>query len=431
MSASNQAPNQQNRLKLQIATYVLGRAVSGTGDWIYIVALNILVLNRTGSALAVAALWTIPYIAHFVVGGWSGSIADRANQRLVLITTDIVRAIVIGAIPFTSSIWFIYALIFLENSAGVFFGQASLPYITRLVPDIWRKRVNGIVGSIRSGALLVGPAIAGALMWIGSASFAIWADAGSFLVSALTLFILPNLRSSDLQSVDEAQSGRSDAPRVKVLLRRLQRDWSESLHFLSRQRLLLTVLVTVNLTTVLAESANAIEVVFAKQALHLGKVGYSTMVLFAGIGVLAGSIVVTAFVHKLSTRLLLVIGLILTNITYLLYACTIGLWTAAGTLVMLGLCNAAMSVGLQTYLQAAIPTERMGRLMGTVAPPVSVLTILCIGLTGWVAGPVPVRTIMLILTASSSTIALVGGWFMLRPNHRLEFQVPGESMEAL
>ncbi|QSO51639.1 MFS transporter [Alicyclobacillus curvatus] len=433
---------EKRKLKFQIGTYVMGRAVSSIGDWIYIVALNILVLNRSGSPLAVSGLWIVPVVARFLVAGWSGSIADRLNQRRLMMAADVLRFIFIGAIPFVSSIWLIYLLILLTNSAGVFFGQASMPYMTKLVPGEWRKRVNGLVGGIRSGAMLVGPAIAGALMLVGSASFAIWADAVSFLASALTLALLPNLVSGRERAANEtANDSVRQKPQVsragtvlgrifkalpvKAWFLSLASDWRESLMFLRQQRLLLTVLVSMHLTGILAMGADSVEVVFAKRALHLGQVGYSTMIVFAGVGVLIGSLTVTALTHRLQTRMLLTFGMLLTQTSYLLYASSTGLWTAGASLVALGIFNAALGVGFQTFAQFAIPVQRMGRIMGLISTPVSILTMISMGLTGFASGHVPVRDVMLVLTTGSTLIALTAAVIILSPRYRTEFQTAG------
>ncbi|MDQ0174771.1 hypothetical protein J2S08_000604 [Bacillus chungangensis] len=61
---------------------ILGIGVSNFGNWIYLVALNLLILERTGSPAAVAGLYVIRPIATIFTNIWAGSFIDRLNKRL-------------------------------------------------------------------------------------------------------------------------------------------------------------------------------------------------------------------------------------------------------------------------------------------------------------------------------------------------------------
>lgn len=79
---------------------LFGLGISTLGDFIYLVAINVLVLKLTGSAAAVAGLWIIGPIASMVTKFWSGSMIDRLNIRRIMIGTDLIRAVLVAIIPF-------------------------------------------------------------------------------------------------------------------------------------------------------------------------------------------------------------------------------------------------------------------------------------------------------------------------------------------
>lgn len=85
-----------------------GTGISRLGDFMYLIALNLMVLNSTNSPAAVAGLWIVGPIATVVTKIWSGSIVDRLNKRSIMLITDIIRAGLIGCIPLFDSIWAIY-----------------------------------------------------------------------------------------------------------------------------------------------------------------------------------------------------------------------------------------------------------------------------------------------------------------------------------
>src|SRR5690606_39675758 len=66
--------------------------IANIGAWIYLIALNLTVLEMAeGSAFAVAALYAIAPAAMLVTNGWSGSVVDRINKKRLMIGLDISR----------------------------------------------------------------------------------------------------------------------------------------------------------------------------------------------------------------------------------------------------------------------------------------------------------------------------------------------------
>lgn len=84
-----------------------GVGISNLGDFIYIVAINLMVLNMTQSPAAVAGLWIISPIASVCTKFWSGSLIDRYDQRQLMIGADMLRALLVAALPLMSSLWLI------------------------------------------------------------------------------------------------------------------------------------------------------------------------------------------------------------------------------------------------------------------------------------------------------------------------------------
>jgi len=185
--------------------------ISNLGDWIYFIALNLMVLNMTNSPTAVAGLYILKPIAEILTSFWSGSVIDRLNKRLIMIVLDLLRALLVGMILFVHSIWSIYILVLIIHIASSVFTPTSTTYMTKLIPPNHRKRFNSLQNVMTSGAFLLGPGIAGLLFIVGSPIIAIYLNALSFFISAVILFFLPNLDTTQTQSVGKALS-------VKILL---------------------------------------------------------------------------------------------------------------------------------------------------------------------------------------------------------------------
>lgn len=100
---------------------IFGIGISNIGNWIYFVAINLLVLKITGSAAAVAGLFIIRPLAILCTNTWAGSVIDRVNKRKLMVYIDLIRGILIAIIPIFSSLIPIYIIMFLTNVAGAFF----------------------------------------------------------------------------------------------------------------------------------------------------------------------------------------------------------------------------------------------------------------------------------------------------------------------
>ena len=83
---------------------LLGIGVSNLGAWIYLIALNLIVLDMTGSPLAVSILYILIPIATLCTNFWSGSFIDRLNKKNLMISLDVVRALFIFLLPFMDSL---------------------------------------------------------------------------------------------------------------------------------------------------------------------------------------------------------------------------------------------------------------------------------------------------------------------------------------
>lgn len=118
--------------------------ISYVGEFVYLVALNLLIYAKTNSVAAVAGLWLIGPIAGILTGPWAGSVLDRVNKKMVMIGADLIRALLVVLIPFLSDLWLIYSILFLISLSSSFFNPASGAYTVLLVPRERLLRYNSI-----------------------------------------------------------------------------------------------------------------------------------------------------------------------------------------------------------------------------------------------------------------------------------------------
>lgn len=383
--------------------------LSTIGDFIYLVAINLLVFQMTNSAAAVAGLWIVGPAAAIFTRFWAGSVIDRSNKRKMMIWTDIIRGILVALVPFMSSVWGVYVLLWFISMAKSFFAPASLTYTTTLVPEEKRKRFNAFYSLTTSGAFIIGPAIAGVLFLIGSVDFAIWMNAASFFISALILVWLPN--------VDPKQTAGLNPLSIQAIVQ----DLKAVITFGKSKVLLIVVLGVYLVFTLMTFAMDAQEVVFTQRVVGLSEVEYSLLISITGIGAILGAGAVALFSNHLSVRILFGGGLFMVTIGYLLYAFSQSFIMIASGFIILGFFNAFANTGYTTWYQYQIPIELMGRVTSLYGVVLSVFQILFVLGMGWVADIVSLRMTIIILAILSLISVLALLMIMVHPNRKQLF----------
>jgi predicted MFS family arabinose efflux permease len=166
-----------------------GQIVSGTGDWLYNIALVVFVLDATGSGAWVAAASLVRFLPYVLFGTFGGMIADRYDRKRVMILADLARAVVMTALTIVAATeGSPLAAIALAGLSTVF-STAHYPAVQASTPVVVGEddlaAANTLVSTVDNVALALGPAIGGVLLLLGSPVVAFGVNAATFVVSAL------------------------------------------------------------------------------------------------------------------------------------------------------------------------------------------------------------------------------------------------------
>ncbi|NHH93031.1 hypothetical protein GOICGAJE_01560 [Bacillus sp. MB95] len=358
---------------------LFGIGTSNIGDWIYLIALNVMMLDITNSPLAVSGLYMIKPLAALCTNIWSGSLIDRMNKRKLMMVLDWMRAGVIACLPLFSSILIIYVLVFIISMASSMFRPVSMVYITKLIPTEKRKRFNSLRSLIDSGGFLLGPAAAGALFMVGTPAFAIYANAAALVLSGMVTLLMPNL---DIKTKTKEN---------KLSVNTIREDWKAVFRFSRANRYIITIYVLFSFLMVMATAIDSLEVSFATRVIHLSESEYGFLVSVAGAGIMIGAVINTLFAKKLSTNFLIGAGSVGVSLGYLLYACSSSFQTMGAGFFSLSFALAFASAGFQTFYQNSIPVDMMGRVGSIYGLLESLLIIMMTFLCGMAAHIVSIQ----------------------------------------
>ncbi|MGM0828736.1 MAG: MFS transporter [Bacillota bacterium] len=359
-----------------------GIGISNVGGWIYLIALNLIVLDEWGSPLAVVILYILKPVAALLTNAWSGSLIDRVNKRNLMAGLDFFRGVLIGVLPFLSSSWWVYAFVLIINMGSAMFYPASMAYITNFIPRGNRQRFNALRGLIGSGAFLIGPGIAGLMFMMGTPTFALSMNAVALFLSGLVTLFLPKLE--DGISVDTRDT------KWEVI----KGDWRVVWRFSRRTAYVMILYVLFSCMLVMTAAIDSLEAAFSKEVLHLSNSTYGFLVSIAGGGFVLGSILNTVLSHRLHHMHLMGVGSLGVSAGYLMYSLSNGFLLAAIGFAVLSFALAFATTGFETFYQEHIPAEIMGRVGSIYGLLEGVLVILSTVLIGVGAEVVSIRFVV-------------------------------------
>jgi MFS family permease len=391
--------------------------ISSVGDFIYLVAINIIVYQLTGSAAAVAGLWIIGPLTNIVTKFWTGSYIDYRSKRKVMMVTYIIRAVFICFIPLVSNMVLLYGILVVLSAAKAFFNPSSMTYVAMLIPKEKRKRFNSVRSFVGSGAFIIGPAIGGTLILLTSVATTLWLNALCFVIAAILLLLLPEKENIDHATIPT------------LTLSQIARDFTVVQKFMSKNSYVSFVYLGFIIIMIFSFAMDAQEVVFTQQVIGLSEIEYSLLISITGIGSVVGAAVLSIFSNKISIRYMIVIGLILTTMGYLIYAFS---WSFASIVVgfiILGFFNVFLNAGMTTFYQNNIPVEIMGRVTSIYQLIQSAIQVVFILVIGFVADIVSLRLTIITLALVMLLSACIFSFLVCKPNRKLFYQEDGSAVE--
>jgi MFS family permease len=173
----------------------IGQTTSAVGDALSGVALVFAVLAISDSAADlgfVMAAFMVPRVLFLLVGGvW----ADRVPRRLLMVGSDVTRAVVqaglaLAILTGSGELWVFMAGALVSGAASAFFGPAIIGLIPQTISPSRLQSGNALLNLSQSTAHMAGPIVAGVLVAVVGAGWIFAIDAASFAISAIFLLRL-------------------------------------------------------------------------------------------------------------------------------------------------------------------------------------------------------------------------------------------------
>jgi MFS family permease len=329
-----------------------GQIVSITGTWMQNVAMGWLVLELTGSPVAVGVLALCQFLPFTVFGLFSGVLTDRFDPRRLVIATQaaaMVLAAVLAALTLLGSIepWQVYVLAALRGTVLVFDAPARQALTYQMVGPRELPNAVALNSSLFNGARVAGPAVGGVVVALFGPGPCFAINAVSFLA---VLACLMAMRVSELVSLE-----RGALPAI------FAGAW-EALNYARREPRVRLVLLLVLVVSTFAFNFNVLLPVLAKNTLGSGPAVFGILSAAFGAGALAGALLSATIAR--ASLLLLLAGTAGFGVAELLLASVNSLGPAAAFLFATGLCFTMWTSNANTSLQLGAPDAIRGRVLG-------------------------------------------------------------------
>lgn len=343
ISAPPQHPLRDRNFRLLFT----GSTISLVGDQFYFVALPWLVLQQTGSAVAMGTVMMAAAIPRVVLMLLGGAVSDRFSPRRIMMAAAWARTFCVTIIGVLVGVhilrmWALYALAVAFGIADAFDGPAASTFVPFLLKREQLVAATSLSQTRTQLTTIAAPVPVGFIIKALGVAWAFFIDAISFLFIIAALIKLP------------------DPPPNPAARKPIWHSIWEGLEYVGKDIPLRSLLLVVTgLNFCLAGPFNLGLAYMAKTRFASPAV-FGMMLSSAALGMLAGSLLAGIWKIRRRGRMILVVSFVLTALLSLM-AIVNGLWSLAAVLLAMGIAAGLLSVHIAAWTLQRIDATVRGR----------------------------------------------------------------------
>jgi MFS family permease len=341
-----------------------GQSISAFGTQITILAVPILAaVALKVSPFEFGLLATLEFLPVVVLSLPAGVWVDRLRRRPILIWGDVGRAISLLSIPIAFAlnvltIWQLYGVVFVNGCLTVFFDVAYQSYLPSIVQRDQLVDGNAKLELTRAASQRLGPGLAGLLIAILTAPFAVLIDAVSYAVSAV--FVIWIRRPEPPPEPHDEATGPRPSIRGEI---------GVGLRYVAGHRVLRALALTVALGYLFGTIADSILILFLVTERQFSPALIGLAFTLGSIGVITGALVTSRLTKVVGVGPIIVISAVGEGASWLPVAIApdsllfVGL---TATIVALSFFGVVWNVNAMSLRQAITPAGIRGRMNATM-----------------------------------------------------------------
>ena len=382
----------------------IAQLVSVFGDFLAVFAIIAVVTFQLHGTATQVAMVLVSFMAPMaIVSPLAGVFVDRWPLKRTMITSDLIRGVLVLALVFVHDLNVIYAILFIMSSVSAFFIPAQSVAVRTLVPMAGLMAVNGLMSQAQQGSLIIAPSVAGELVELAGANACFLYDSFSFFFSAALVMTLtierPGRRAEPGAVLDSMRQGFG---------------------FIFTHATISFVILAMTAGMFAMRCFGALLSIYVRDNLHSTSAAFGVLNTLIGIGMIVGTQFLTRFARHVPKQNLVVYGLGGMGVAV---AITVAFGTMSSTaagMLGLGLCAAAIFITATTLVQHETPHELLGRVMSCLMSLVAGSQVVSMFVAGPVAEKVGIPNLYWGSAAMLVVIGLVGYFKLPKPEPEAE-----------
>jgi MFS family permease len=379
--------------------FFFGQIVSVSGTWMQMVAAAWLVLQLTGSGVALGIDTALSFGPILLFGAYGGALADRYDKRTILIGTQTAFALlafVYWALVASGvvELWMVYTLSFLFGTVNALDNPVRQSFYAEMVDERDLPNAVSLNGAVMTGTRIIGPALAGVLIATVGMAWCFLINGFSYLAVIAGLLLM---RASELRP--------NRAPREKGSIR-------SGFRYIWRTDGLRRPMVLMAVMYLFAFNYSVLMPLFAEDTFGGDAGTLGLLLAMTGVGSLLGALYMASKTNPNERRL--AIAAVLVGVTTFIVALSPTLHVAVATVPLMGAASVAFFVTANSTLQLTARPEMRGRVMALYAMIFLGSTPFGAPIAGYVGEHLGARVAL----AGSAAIALATGalglWLVAR-----------------
>ncbi len=378
---------------------------SQLGDHLNLMALTALIFSMGGGEIKGLEFSKILLLASapvLIFGPISGVYADRHNRKTMMIVSDILRAVLVAAIPLAAgSMPLVYVIVFLMFSINRFYLSAKSAAIPQIVDKSQLMSANSLLNVAMMVTIVIGPFGGGLLVDRFGYTVGFLADSGTYVISAvlaafLVLRSVTNIEAARAETraarrrvlgdtakhalhVHSAAELAEDAARLRREIaapigeevevigsayHRLIADLKDGIAKMRGDRIVIFSVTSSAAVMLIAGFVLVSCPVLVRNEFEVGTAQLGTLFSVGGVGMLVGSLVVGRFFQTTPRRPIVGVSFLLAGGAILAMSLAGSIPVMAAWIFVLGLFVAPTMVTCDVILQESMPGEAVGKAFG-------------------------------------------------------------------
>jgi MFS family permease len=350
---------------------------------------------------------------------------DRWPKKLILVSTNLLRAVLVALIPWSANAtggWAIYLGAFLISAATQFFVPAEAATIPSLVPKENLLTANSLFTTTMMVSVILGFALGDPLINLFSLQYVHWAITALFLLSSLALMMIH-------MPAKLASTRQKDAESLKASMKRFMAEIMEGFQFIRENPLVCRAMLKLALLFSIMIALCILFISFAKSYLFedpmVASQKFAYIIMCNGIGMAMGAFWIGHAFHHARRGLMVFSGFAGVGFCLLLLSLieiiskhdhafnlpslvgqsvywgeihfTLRMVYTYAVAIVMGIGAAFIAIPLQALLQELIPEDKRGKVFGVQFTLLSTASTLPVLLAGLAVEVVSVKTIFILI----------------------------------